>query len=82
MSIEDANGNVVADVYGPASNNPNARLIAAAPELLAALQKASDFLDYLDEWDDPNRVMRRYHDRKEEIAEALNSAIAKATTNS
>ena len=60
-------------------NDANRRLIAAAPELLAALQKASDFLDYLDEWDDPNRVMRRYHDRKEEIAEALNSAIAKAT---
>ena len=40
VSIEDANGNVVADVYGPAEDNPNARLIASAPELLELCEES------------------------------------------
>jgi len=38
VCIEDANGPVIATVLGPANENPNARLIAAAPTMLATLQ--------------------------------------------
>jgi hypothetical protein len=37
VTIEDANGNPIADVYGGARDNPNATLIEAAPDLLEAL---------------------------------------------
>jgi hypothetical protein len=37
VTIEDANGNPIADVYGSADDNPNATLIEAAPDLLEAL---------------------------------------------
>lgn len=68
-----------ADPFGEWEENP---VRDSAPELLAALQEASDFLDYLDEWNsNDNLVLRRYHDRAEEIAETINAAIAKATTN-
>jgi hypothetical protein len=35
LTIHDTTGNVVADAYGPLANS---RLIAAAPDLLAALE--------------------------------------------
>jgi hypothetical protein len=44
VTIEDANGNPIADVYGSADDNPNARLIAAAPLLLEALIDALDMI--------------------------------------
>lgn len=54
---------------GPRNRAANARLIAAAPELLAALQRVYDFLDanYAD------------HDMPD-ILPAVRAAIAKATT--
>ena len=38
VTIEDANGNPIADVFGNANNNPNAALMTASPALLDALQ--------------------------------------------
>jgi hypothetical protein len=39
VTIEDANGNPIADVYGSARDNPNATLMESAPDLLAMLEK-------------------------------------------
>ena len=62
-SIVTDNGGTIADVYG--RNPANARLIAAAPDLLAALQAVADY------W--------AGGDVPADIDAAMRAAIAKAT---
>lgn len=49
----------------------NAKLIAAAPELLEALEEVSEFVDYLKEYNVPN-------DFPTDLPEKIKAAIAKA----
>jgi hypothetical protein len=53
------------DAMSPDERRANARLITAAPDLLAALQDCAEFLESID--------------RGEKIAKAARAAIAKAT---
>ena len=61
-------------VLSDGSHHANARLIAAAPELLAALQKAERYIDALSE-----RVKWTQRDQKEFDSLGIRAAIAKAT---
>lgn len=61
---------------GPAS--ANARLIAAAPELLAALQETREYLDgFIDVVDGPNG--QPLPNRAMSLCQEIDEAIAKAT---
>ena len=74
FSMHAANGiNVALSIGGTKSEAANARLIAAAPELLEALQACMDFLE-------PMRFDRPSDDaRALELDELSRAAIAKAT---
>jgi hypothetical protein len=61
-----------------AEREANARLIAAAPELLAALQALIPVLDKL--WEYDGDVMGMLHNRAADADDAARAAIAKATT--
>lgn len=70
-SVSAANGAFICEV----PHEETARLIAAAPDLLAALKAASEHLDYTgygDSWE-------RECAREEKLEERINAAISKAT---
>lgn len=77
-AIEEDGGNHICTVWGDIENSEeapyNAKLIAAAPELLEALQKCIDFLDNIE--DDPNYGnMNDYHNARHFAKEAINKAL-------
>lgn len=61
---------IVRDGTGEAQNIANARLIAAAPELLAVLQELRESADYWSEYDVPCGIVDR-----------IDAAIAKAVSH-
>jgi len=65
--------NASADSQGPyLATLENARLMAAAPDLLEALKEVRRFLDH----DEPVRIAASAHDRQ--LMETVDAAIAKA----
>ena len=72
VTIEDANGNPIADVYGSADDNPNAALMAASPALLDALRLGLLLIERIE----PNDTLDEH---EKAFADAARYAITKAT---
>ena len=83
--VEDANGEEIVAIYlcdggdepMPFPADGNAHLIAAAPELLAALKAVREFAVHGLSWLDEHCSDRHHYDGKKALAE-LDAAIAKA----
>lgn len=72
VTIEDANGNPIADVYGSADDNPNAALMAASPALLNALKLGLLLIERIE----PNDTLDEH---EQAFANAARAAIQQAT---
>lgn len=70
---------VVAELLERSEGHPDARLIAAAPELLVACQQAIDFLRHVIDSEHLSLPDRHTQEQARTTEEALSQAIAKAT---
>lgn len=74
-TVHDANGDRIATIAASINEHERARLIAAAPDLLAALRPFANLIENPDEWPDG---LHQWFVDTDDVRRAI-AAIAKAT---